>query len=326
MSEYGENTTDVEIQILGIFNKLQNTVGSAVRLFSYNIIGFDTISSSASLTSISQSDLNSYSSSSSNLSSSKDKTELNHDDFLPSKICLNLLLNAKNEILSFQLALCFCAIVCLISYTKQTEDNRDNLTRYRIRTNQPTSHLDNTKATGDDKNKENVKKKEIEGEIEGDEDKEGEGDEDKEKGGEGDEDKEKEGEGDKEKEGEEDKEEEGDEDKEKEGEREREIEIVDAWQQQKRQILTDKITENEEIKGTENKIEEILKVESYGVISKRKEVGLNGQQILTDQYQFSCETTSAKVPQTRPDFFKQLDPGTCVRDLYFSVYTSYHPV
>ena len=239
MSEDGENTTDVEIQILGIFNKLHNTVGLAVSLFSYNIIGFDTIPSFASLTSISQSNSNSCCSSSSNLSSSNNKTELNLDDFLPSNICSNLLLNAKNEVLSFRLALCFCATVCLISYTKQTEDNKDNLTKNRIRSNRPTSYLDNTKATGNDENKENEKEKKVEG----DEDKEREGDEDKEEEGERETEKEKEGDEDKE----------GDGEKDKDKDKEREIEVGDARRQQRGQILPHKITENEEIKGSESK-------------------------------------------------------------------------
>ena len=48
--------------------------------------------------------------------------DINNSDFAPFKICFDLLYNAKNGLLSFKLALSFCAIVCLLSYTKEAED------------------------------------------------------------------------------------------------------------------------------------------------------------------------------------------------------------
>ena len=161
-SDAGENTSSVEIQISGVFNKLQKTVESAVRLFSHNIIVLNTSVSSPPLLSQSNS-----SSSTNFISNLNEKTELNHSDFLPSTICSNLLINAKNEIISFKLALCFCSIVCLISYTKETEGKGCNLATSRICSNQF------TKTTGEDgikeeeeKEKEKEKEKEMEMEME----------------------------------------------------------------------------------------------------------------------------------------------------------------
>ena len=167
MSDAGENTSSVEIQISGVFNKLQKTVESAVRLFSHNIIVLNTSVSSPSLLSQSNS-----SSSTNFISNLNEKTELNHPDFLPSTICSNLLINAKNEIISFKLALCFCSIVCLISYTKETEGKGCNLATSRICSNQF------TKTTGDDGIKEE-KEKEMEMEMEKEKEKEKEKEEDK---------------------------------------------------------------------------------------------------------------------------------------------------
>ena len=233
MSDVGENISSVEIQISGVFNKLQKTVESAVRLFSHNIIVLNTSVSSPPL--LSQSN----SSSSTNLISNlNDKTELNHSDFLPSTICSNLLINAKNEIISFKLALCFCSIVCLISYTKETEGKGCNLATSRICSNQF------TKTTGDDGIKE-------------------------------------------------EKEEETEEEKEK-----------------KKELGKGKGKEEDKaMKKEENRINNIfVKSESSGLTSDPKQMESNDQKMLINQSYFSCETDS----ETRPDFFKQLDPGACV--------------
>ena len=71
--------------------------------------------------------------------------------------------------------------------------------------------------------------------------------------------------------------------------------------------------EDKAMKKEENRINNIfVKSESSGLTSDPKQMESHDQKMLIDQYYFSCETDSERLYETRPDFFKQLDPGACV--------------